>query len=176
MNEAVNDTRKLTMAKADLETRRAVKGKRFVLLKRGASLTADQESRLKELLTLNTDLTTAYVMKEDLQQFWTCSGEPAATLFLDKWIADAENSGIAPLARVARMLRRHRDGMLAFHRKRISNGPLEGLNLKINVLRRSRYGFRDLEYFGLKIRQLSIRRSVRRDQTYPLVEYETEAA
>jgi len=176
MNEAVNDTRKLTMAKADLETRRAVKGKRFVLLKRGASLTADQESRIKELLTLNTDLTTAYVMKEDLQQFWTCSDEPAATLFLDKWIADAENSGIAPLARVARMLRRHRDGMLAFHRKRISNGPLEGLNLKINVLRRSRYGFRDLEYFGLKIRQLSIRRSVRRDQTYPLVEYETEAA
>jgi len=43
----------------------------------------------------------------------------------------------------------------------MTNGPLEGLNTKINVLRRSRYGFRDLEYFGLKIRQLSIERSPR---------------
>ena len=176
MNEAVNDTRKLTMAKADQDIRKGVKGKRFVLLKRGKSLTPEDQARLEELLTLNTDLTKAYLMKEDLQQFWTCPSEAAAAVFLDTWITEAQGSGIAPVAKVGRMLGRHRDGLLAYHRKKISNGPLEGLNLKINVLRRSRYGFRDLEYFGLKIRQLSILRSRRRHQKYPILEDEKEAA
>jgi len=51
--------------------------------------------------------------------------------------------------------------LLAYHTHYMTNGPLEGLNTKINVLRLSRYGFRDLEYFGMKIRQLSIERSPR---------------
>ena len=63
--------------------------------------------------------------------------------------------------RVAKMLRRHKVGLVAYHTFPITNGPLEGLNTKINVLRRSRYGFRDLDYFGLKIRQASIERSPR---------------
>ena len=176
VNEAVNDVRKVAMADADKKTRRAVKGKRFVLLRRGESLTAKQQDRLDELLDVNLDLTRAYLMKEDLRQFWTAPDLPAATVFLDEWIEDALAAEIAPMQRVARMLQRHRHGLLAYHRSRISNGPLEGLNLKINVLRRSRYGFRDLDYFGLKIRQLSIRRSKRRDQTYPLVEDEKKAA
>lgn len=176
VNEAVNDVRKLAMADADRKTRRAVKGKRFVLLRRGESLTSKQRDRLNELLDVNIDLTRAYLMKEDLRQFWTAPDLAAATVFLDEWIEDATVSAIAPMVRIARMLERHRYGLLAYHRNRISNGPLEGINLKINVLRRSRYGFRDLDYFGLKIRQLSIRRSRRREQTYPLVEDEQEAA
>ena len=170
MHEAVNDTRKLTMAKADAKVRRSVKGKRFVLLRRRERLNETDAGRLEELLSLNTDLTKAYLMKEDFQQFWTASSLPEATTILDRWVAEAESCGIAPISRVGRMLKSHRAGLLAYHRNRISNGPLEGLNLKINVLRRSRYGFRDLEYFGLKIRQLSIARSIRRHQTYPLVE------
>ena len=176
MNEAVNDTRKLTMAKADATVRRSVKGKRFVLLRRREKLSETDAGRLEELLTLNTDLTKAYLMKEDFQQFWTAPTLAEATTTLDRWITEAESCKIAPIARVGRMLQSHRAGLLAYHRNRISNGPLEGLNLKINVLRRSRYGFRDLDYFGLKIRQLSIARSKRRHQTYPLVDVNPCAA
>ena len=176
MNEAVNDTRKTTMAKADAKIRRSVKGKRFVLLRRRATLTDKDAGRLEELLTLNTDLTKAYLMKEDFQQFWTLPSLAEAATFLDAWTAEAADAGIPPIARVGRMLQNHRAGLLAYHRSRISNGLLEGLNNKINVLRRSRYAFRDLEYFGLKIRQLSIVRSKRRHQTYPLVDVTRDAA
>lgn len=33
----------------------------------------------------------------------------------------------------------------------ISTGPLEGTNTKIRVLQRNAYGFRDAEFFKLKI-------------------------
>jgi len=40
---------------------------------------------------------------------------------------------------------------VAYFRHRISTGPLEGLNNKIKVLKRIAYGFRDIEYFKLRL-------------------------
>ena len=45
----------------------------------------------------------------------------------------------------------HRTGILNWFDYRISTGPLEGFNNKIKVLKRKAYGYRDMEYFGLKI-------------------------
>lgn len=161
LNDAVNETRKLTMERADAELRRVVKGKRFVLLHRFDNLDDHQVSELDELLNLNSDLTTVYLMKEQFGVFWDHGNAGSAAKFLDRWVHEALESEIPSLVRVAKMLRRHRMGLIAYHSHQMTNGPLEGLNTKINVLRRSRYGFRDLEYFGMKIRQLSIERSPR---------------
>lgn len=159
LNEAVNDTRKIVMAKAPDAEQSAAKGQRFVLLKRGDTLDDFDRARLDLLLAINGDLTAAYMLKEDFDQFWTCGSPQAAGRFLNRWVNEAIGTGVAPVVRVAKMLRRHKAGLIAYHTFPITNGPLEGLNTKINVLRRSRYGFRDLEYFGLKIRQASIERS-----------------
>jgi len=51
----------------------------------------------------------------------------------------------------ARTLEEHRDGILAFYDYRISTGPLEGVNNKIKTMKRQAYGFRDREFFKLKI-------------------------
>jgi len=40
---------------------------------------------------------------------------------------------------------------LNFYDAEITTGPLEGLNNKIKTLKRQSYGFRDQEYFKLKI-------------------------
>jgi transposase len=164
LNEAVNDTRKQTMARASEEQRRVVKGKRFILLRRFGNLEDHQVNELDELLELNTDLTAAYLLKEQFEEFWTRGNAGAAAKFLDSWIREAIETEIPPLVRVAKTLEKHRSGLLAYHTHRMTNGPLEGLNTKVNVLRRSRYGFRDLEYFGMKIRQQSIERSPRQDR------------
>ena len=76
--------------------------------------------------------------------------------------------------RVATMVSSHFDGLMAYHDYPITNGPLEGLNTKINVLRRSRHGFRDLVYFGLKIRQVSIERSIPYVSNLPNLDGERE--
>ena len=45
----------------------------------------------------------------------------------------------------------HRPGILAYYDCRISTGPLEGTNNKIKTMQRQAYGFRDQEFFILKI-------------------------
>jgi transposase len=52
-------------------------------------------------------------MKDDLNQFWEQPTKLAATWFLDAWIADGQNSGIALLMKFAESLAAHRRSLLA---------------------------------------------------------------
>jgi transposase len=45
----------------------------------------------------------------------------------------------------------HRKGLLAYYDFPISTGPLEGINNKIKTLQRTAYGYRDQEFFELRI-------------------------
>jgi len=130
-----------------------LKGTRWLLLKNPENLdkTRDESKRLHEALTLNQPLATAYYLREDLRRVWEQSDRSAAQRVLDDWIRRAERSGIRTLMRFAHTLATHRSGILNYYRHRISTGPLEGTNTKIRVLQRKAYGFRDTEFFTLKI-------------------------
>ena len=133
--------------------RKLLKGTLWLLLKNPENLDEDKNEvqRLTDALALNTPLTLAYYMKEDLRQVWQQSSKAAARRFLDDWIRRAEASNIAMLQRFAATLREHKNGILAYYDYRISTGPLEGVNNKIRTLQRQAYGFRDLAFFKLKI-------------------------
>ncbi len=55
------------------------------------------------------------------------------------------------LQKIAAILGGFRSRMLAYYDFQISTGPLEGLNNKIKTMKRQAYGFRDREFFKLKI-------------------------
>ena len=63
----------------------------------------------------------------------------------------AEISGIAMLKAFAKTLREHLAGILAYCDYPISTAVLEGTNKKIKAMKRQAYGFRDLEFFKLKV-------------------------
>jgi len=44
-----------------------------------------------------------------------------------------------------------RTGILAWYDHPISSGPMEGTNNKIKTMKRQAYGFRDMEFFKLRI-------------------------
>ena len=67
------------------------------------------------------------------------------------WILRAETTGIRMLINFAKTLRFHAFGLLAYYDYPISTGPLEGTNNKIKTMQRQAYGFRDQEFFILKI-------------------------
>jgi len=107
--------------------------------------------RLHEALRINAPLATAYYLKEDLRQIWQQEDKATARQVLDDWIRRAEASGIRMLQQFARTLAWHRTGILAWYDCRISTGPLEGTNTKIQLMKRQAYGYRDQEFFMLKI-------------------------
>ncbi len=67
------------------------------------------------------------------------------------WITQAKAIDNSHFAKLADTLDRHRPGLFSYFRHRISSGPLEGLNNKIKVLKRTAYGFRDMDYFKLRL-------------------------
>lgn len=148
--------RELYREATDQLQRDVLKGTRWLLLKRSENLdeTRNEHERLAEALRLNQSLATAYYLKEDLRLLWEEPTRRAANRFLDDWIGQAEASGIRVLKRFARTLARHRRGLLAWYDHPISTGPLEGTNNKIKTLKRQAYGFRDQEYFKLKIKAM----------------------
>jgi transposase len=130
-----------------------LKGTRWLLLKNPENLDAktNEKQRLEEALALNKPLATAYSMKDDLRRFWEQPGKWFATTFLDGWIRRAEASGIKILQQMAKTLAGHRSGLLAYYDVEITSGPMEGTNNKIKTMKRQAYGFRDQEFFKLKI-------------------------
>ena len=137
----------------DVQHKEVLKGTRWLLLKNPENLDPkkDEKRRLEEALALNKPLATAYYMEEDLRRFWEQPGKRFATTFLDGWIRRAEASGIKMLHQMAKTLAAHRSGLLAYYDVMISSGPMEGTNNKIKTMKRQAYGFRDLEFFKLKI-------------------------
>jgi transposase len=153
-NEKLSDLRRELYREAtDVQQKAVLKGTRWLLLKNPENLDPkkDEKQRLREALKLNEPLAVAYYMKDDLRRFWEQPGKRFATTFLDGWIRRAEASGIKILQQMAKTLASHRSGLLAYYDVMITSGPLEGTNNKIKTMKRQAYGFRDLEFFKLKI-------------------------
>jgi transposase len=157
LNDKLSDLRRQLYREAtDGLHKDVLKGTRWLLLKRPENLddTRDESKRLHEALKLNESLATAYYLKEDLRLLWEEPTKRAAGRFLTDWIRQADASGIRVLQTFAKTLARYRTGILAWYDHPISTGPLEGTNNKIKTLKRQAYGFRDQEYFALKIKAL----------------------
>jgi transposase len=133
--------------------KQTLKGTRWLLLMNPENLDAakDEPRRLQEALRINQPLATAYYLKEDLRQLWNQPHKAAAEQFLKGWIRRARSAGIRMLHDFVRSLQRHRRGILAWYDYPISTGPLEGTNNKIKTLKRVAYGYRDQEFFQLKL-------------------------
>jgi len=86
-----------------------------------------------------------------LRQIWLQADKATAAAILEDWLDRAMAAGIAMLIKFAKTLSLHRRGILAYYDYPISTGPLEGTNNKIKTMKRQAYGFRDQEFFKLKI-------------------------
>jgi len=161
MNEKLDRVRLDTYNReTDENKRRLIKGQWWLLLAIGGSLPPKAEERLYRALDINRPLATAYYLKESLRRVWWQDNKRNAALVLDDWLDQARESGLKPLVTIAATLQKHRDGILSWYDFHISNGKLEGINNKIKTMKRQAYGYRDMDFFRLKLLSLH-------DSTYP---------
>ena len=157
-NEKLSDFRRQLFNNTNDKAHRSViKGTRWLLLTAKEKLEKKPEKvdRLIQALEINRPLATVYYMKEDLRQVWSWSDKETAEWHLKSWIEMAQSSGITMLTKFAKTLEKHFEGILAyFDFDGLSTGPLEGTNNKIKTMQRKAYGYRDMEFFKLKIMAL----------------------
>ncbi|MBI5346410.1 MAG: transposase, partial [Chlamydiae bacterium] len=127
---------------------------RFLLLRNYENLEHEFKDRLEAILQVNEPLFKAHALKEQFRLFWMQDSLKKAWIFLDQWISDALATGIRKLKKMADTLDRHRVGLLNYFKHKITNGAAEGINNKIKTMKRQAYGFRDMDYFKLRLYHL----------------------
>lgn len=152
-NKVIDDIRNEEFRKSDQQGRELLKGSKYLLIRRGENLRRDQRARLKEILAANERLNAVYWLKDLLKHIWEYISPSWASSAIDAWQAVAEAVGHPALRRFARMLEKYRYGILNHCKHPIHTSKLEGVNNKIKVIKRIAYGFHDLEYFTLKVKQ-----------------------
>ncbi|MBJ6751837.1 ISL3 family transposase [Geomonas anaerohicana] len=138
--------------KDDKKARKVIRTSRWLLLRNRLNLKGDAMLRLQELLDANQNLLTVYLLKDDLKQLWRFKRTEEAELFWEQWYRRAIESKIPQLELFANRLQVYLQGILNHCLWHLHTGILEGINNKIKVIKRMAYGFRDHDYFFLKIR------------------------
>ncbi len=103
---------------------------------------------------MNEPLYLAHALKEQFQLFWRKKTVEEAEHFLIHWGLDVLATGLKPLKRVVKTLSHYRKGLLNYFKHWITNAGAEGINNKIKTMKRQAYGFRDMEYFKLRLYHL----------------------
>ena len=99
------------------------KGARWALLKRPDNLTDEQSSTLRKLRRRGGDLWRAYSLKEAFRAIFAGDLDPEETTeLLDRWCSKASRSRLPAFVKVAKTIRKFRDGILAAIRLGVNNG------------------------------------------------------
>ena len=154
MNERLDDLRRQMVREAEGAMKLKIKGTRFLLLRNPENLKTDQIPKLDRALRLNEPLLVGWYLKEELRELWNQPSRQDMEAFMKDWCEKAEQSAIGQLIKMAKTLRLHASGILAYSRYPITSGKLEGINNKIKTLTKRSYGFHDENFFILKLLSL----------------------
>ena len=151
LNEAVDKTRRSENKTLSKTEANPLARSKYLWLKSPDAMTEKQKMAFAAVSGLELETAKVWMFKENFRQFFACHTEYGARLFFARWHEAALVLGNPHLTKVAEMLRRHLDGLLAYVRHRVSNGIAEGLNGQIQLIKASARGFRQFDNFRVAI-------------------------
>ncbi len=135
---AVDEVRKkLHREGADL------KGALWALRGNESRLSEEQLQVRKSLCCRHKELGRAMALRESLQDTWEWPGAASAELHLRGWCSWAARSRLPSFKKLARTVKTHWDGILAYYPHRITSAAIESINGIIQTARRRARGFRN---------------------------------
>ncbi len=152
-NKVIDDIRNEEFRKASGDLRALLTGSKYLFLKNWGNVKREGRVQLEEILALNERLNTIYWLKDLLAHIWDYYYPGWAVKMLAEWCEVARQDGHPALVQFAEKLERHQYGIITHCKHQIHTSKLEGVNNKIKVVKRIAYGFHDLEYFALKVKQ-----------------------
>jgi transposase len=156
LEQAVNDTRIELHSEqpkgSDLQ--RLTRGKyRFMFVKKAARRTQEESVHIDEVMQANEYFAKLELIKERMLSFFDQPTEEEAKKVFDEvgnWIFQA---GFRPLMRWHKNLEQGWKTLRNYFRYRVSSALSEGHNNVIKMLKRRAFGYKNMEYFRLKIMQ-----------------------
>lgn len=142
LNKAMDEVRKRERRRHE-----QLKGHKYTFLKSPNTLTQAQSTQRHELMELYPELGQAYRLKELFDDFWQMDTPQQAQGFLAFWCDLAEEAAIAPFMKFANTVKTHWNGILNYIESKLTNGILEGINSKVQLIKRRARGYRKITNF-----------------------------
>lgn len=134
-----------------------IKGQRYNLLRRPENNKPQQQQRLEELLAVNEPLSKAYILLDDFRNTLSQAHVGNARRALRLWITTAMASGLDPIIRFAKGVKKHLRRVINAIRFRLNNGRMEGFNNLVSRVIHKACGLHDPAYLKLKLRHQAIK-------------------
>jgi len=143
LNAALDQVRRSEQANNPL-----LKKTRYVWLKNPEKLTAGQAKKLHTLRFENLKTAKVYQMKLTFQDIYRSASNSAdAAVDIKKWLSWAVRSRLEPVKKFAQMIKSHWEGALRYFDTRLTTGRVEGINSRIQEIKRRAKGFRNIDNF-----------------------------
>ena len=147
LNDAVDKTRRAENRELTRREDSTLHKSKYLWLRSDATMTDKQRTALAALACLELDTAKVWAFKESFRQFFACQSEYGARSFFFAWRDAAFALGNVHLTKVAQMLERHLEGLVAYVRHHVTNATAEGLNAQVQQIKSNAKGFRKWENF-----------------------------
>jgi len=154
---ALDEVRRHEFFRAGTVMRAVGRGKRWLLLRRWATVRGSKRRELQELFAANRRLFRAYVLREQLDRLWTYKKRTGVLNFLMGWFKALRWQRLPEMEGLGDFLLTHINGIAAYCDHAVRFGVVESVNATIKgVIRRAR-GMRDEQFLLLKLKWATAR-------------------
>jgi transposase len=147
VTDAVDRTRRQEQKLLQQEGNDALKGSRYLWLWNAEDVPEERRQEFAELKKDHLRVGRAWSIKESFRDLWKQVSAGEAKDFFQQWYFWATHSRLPSMIAAAKTLKAHLAGVLNSVTKRITNACAEGLNSKIEMVKRMACGFRNREHY-----------------------------
>ena len=144
--------KKISQAKKDLSR------SEWLFVAENDALLPSRRKRLENLVEKNSLFATLHPIHQMLRNLWETEDHTEATQKLagcvDILCSLEDTFGFKKAKKFAKLLENHADGIVCAGKHKVGTNRLEGANNKIKVAKRRAYGYKDFDYFALKIKAM----------------------
>jgi transposase len=151
LGKAVDTVRKQEHRVLRAEGDDRLTGSKYLWLYSAENLPEWHAAHFRELRLANLKTARAWAIKESLRELWTWPTVAWGERHWRRWYSWAIRSRLKPIIEAARTLQRHIANVLTYFRCPITNAVSEGINSKIQTIKKMANGFRNREHFKTAI-------------------------
>lgn len=147
LGAAIDEVRQYEHKQLTRQKDERLKGTKWQWLMPAKSLPDDQRLNFEQLRKSDLRTAQAYGMRESFRHFWQMHDVEQARQHFENWYNWIMRTSMLPMRRIAKMLKRNLAHVLNYIKYRVSNSRAEGINNKIQTVKKKAYGFRSLQRF-----------------------------
>ena len=149
--DAVDKVRKNEHRQLSEAGQETLKGTKYLWLWSEENIPVWRQPEFEALKAKDLRVCRAWAIKENLRHLWDYRYEANMRNYFKRWYFWATHSRLDPIKKAAKTLKAHLDNIVTYARHRITNALAEGINTKIEKIKRMACGFRNRSHYRTAI-------------------------